>query len=102
MEMRRWRLWSRADVSQREGRCSEFKGLHRDFFMVLLDIGSVSDIYFFKFIGKIKIDSDKTRVVPDSDTTKNSSIGIGESLNPGSNPIPCSYTRPIVMPASFA
>ncbi len=25
-----------------------------------------------------------------------------EYLNPRSDPIPCSYTRPIVMPASFA
>ncbi len=37
-----------------------------------------------------------------SDTTKNSGIGIGEYLNPHSDPIPWSYTRPIVMPASFA
>ncbi len=26
----------------------------------------------------------------------------GEYLNPRSDPIPCSYTRPVVMPASFA
>ncbi len=33
---------------------------------------------------------------------KNYGIGIGESLNLRSDPIPCSYTRPIVMPVSFA
>ncbi len=58
----------------------------------LLEVYLQSGLFQFRY----------TSIGNSSDTTKNSGIGIGEYLNPRSDPIQRSYTIPIVMPASFA